>query len=109
MRFVAETEVPRRIGALVLLIDDAVDRHASAQYVVSHEHVQHVKRVGIVVARTDADTLLVDIVIPGATVAIPFSTLGFQIIKIIDAGSAEHVVGLGKYRPLDHTLLRIIE
>ena len=109
LRLIAEAEVPRSIRLLILLIDDTVDRHTSTQDVISHKHIHHVEGVGIVITCTDGDILLVDIVIPCTTVAIPLYALSLQVVKAIDTCSTEHIVGLSKDSPLNHTLLRIIK
>ena len=109
LRFIAEAEVPGGVGLGILLIHDAVDRHTGTQDMIGNKHIHHVKLTGIVVACADLDTLLINIVIPSAAVAIPLHTLLFQVGKTVDAGSAEHIVGLGKDSPLDHTLLRVID
>ena len=76
---------------------------------IGHKHIHHIKPIGIVVSCADLDTLLIDVVIPGTAVAVPLHTLLFQVGKTVDAGSAEHIIGLGKDSPLDHTLLRVID
>ena len=108
LRLVTITEIPVLVSGGILIYN-TVDRHTCTQDVISHKHIHHVEGVGIVVTRTDGDVLLIDIVIPGTTVAIPLHALGLQVVKVVDACSTEHVVGLGKDGPLNHTLLRIIE
>ena len=109
LRLIAEAEVPGGVGLGILLIDDAVDRHTGTQDMIGHKHIHHIKPIGIVVSCADLDTLLIDVVIPGTAVAVPLHTLLFQVGKTVDAGSAEHIVGLGKDSPLDHTLFRVID
>ena len=108
LRLVAEAEVPVGVVGRIL-IDDAVDRHAGTQDVVSHKHVDHVELVGIVVAGADLDTILADVVIPGATVAVPLYALLLQVVETVDACSTESLVGLGKDCPLHQALLGIVQ
>ena len=76
---------------------------------IGHEHVDHVEWIGVVVACADGDALLVDVVIPCTTIAVPLHALLLQVVEVVDAGSLEYIVGFSKDCPLDHALLGIIE
>ena len=109
LRLIAKADVPRSIGLCILLINDTVDRHTGTQDMISHEHVHNIEWVGIIVACTDLNTFLVDIVIPRTAIAIPLCALSLQVVEVVNTGSAEHVISLGKDGPLNHTLLGIIK
>ena len=109
LRFIAEAEIPRSVGLLVLLIDNAVDGHTGAQDMISHEHVHNIERIRIVFTCADLDAFLVDVVVPSTAIAVPFCAFCFEVVKVVNTSCTEYIVGLSKDRPLDHTLFGIIE
>ena len=70
--------------------------HRGVEYVVSHEHVQGIPAVGIVVARAHGVSLLTDVVIPCSGTTINFICIVHEVLETVDAVGTHHLITLGK-------------
>ena len=76
---------------------------------VSHEHVQGIPAVGIVVARAHGVSLLTDVVIPCSGTTINFICIVHEVLDTVDAVGTQHIIALSKDGVANLTLSRTIK